>query len=134
MTYKLEHLTAMRGASVYSVDGDKIGKVDEVYVDEQTEQPQWIGLGKAEQVDVPVELRRDKARVTREPVAEGMSDREMGEDSIEVTLREEQPVVEKQAVAKERIAIEKEVETETEMVSDELRKERVDVDEENVRR
>ena len=35
-TYGLEQLTEMRGANVYSVDGDKIGSVEDVYVDEQT--------------------------------------------------------------------------------------------------
>ena len=35
-TYGIEQLTEMRGANVYSVDGDKIGSVEDVYVDEQT--------------------------------------------------------------------------------------------------
>lgn len=81
-----------------------------------------------EQVDVPVELRRERARVTREPVDQKVGG-EIGEDSLEVTLSEERPVVEKETVAKERIGIEKDVEVETETVSDEVRKERVDIDE-----
>lgn len=40
-------------------------------------------------------------------------------------------MVEKQTVAKERIGIEKTVETEQQTVPDEVRKERVDVDEGN---
>ena len=245
-TYGIEELTAMRGASVYSADGEKIGKVEEVYVDEETGQPEWLGLGtgffgtkrvlvpvqgaqsaedglrvpydkeqvketpdidaeqisqeteaqlyrhyglqyserrsdtglpegsraptasaasdirdeqasvtrseeelavgkreteagrlrvhkwtETEQVDVPVEVRREKARVTTEEINEPTGDtidHTAGEEELEVTLREEQPVVEKQTIAKERIGIDKDVETETETVSDELRKERVDVD------
>ena len=50
-----------------------------------------------------------------------------------MTLREEEPVVEKQAVAKERIGIEKDVETDTETVTAELRKERVDINEDTRR-
>lgn len=43
-------------------------------------------------------------------------------------LRSEEAVVQKQAGAKERIGIEKDVETEQRTISDEVRKERVDVD------
>ena len=82
-----------------------------------------------EQVDVPVELRREKVRVTREPVAHSVSDQEIGDEQVEVTLREEKPVVAKETVAKERVRVDKEVEVGQESVRDELRKERVDVDE-----
>jgi uncharacterized protein (TIGR02271 family) len=85
----------------------------------------WV---ETEQVDVPVQVRKEKARVVREPVDGSATAGELGEDAIEVTLSEEQPVVEKQTVAKERIGIEKTVETEQQTVSDAVRKERVDVD------
>jgi uncharacterized protein (TIGR02271 family) len=85
----------------------------------------WV---ETEQVDVPVDLRKEKARVYREPVNEPASEREIGDDSMEVTLREEKPVVQKQTVAKERIGIDKDVETEQRTVSDKVRKERVDID------
>ena len=85
----------------------------------------WV---ETEQVDVPVELRREKARVTREPVDGAVSDGEIGDEAIEVTLREEKPVVGKETVAKERIRVDKEVELEQETIRDEVRKERVDVD------
>lgn len=238
-TISLEALQATRGKPVYSSDGEKIGRVEEVFVDDETGHPEWIGLGtgffgtkrvlvpvagastreggvlvpyskdhvkdtpdidddhidheterllyshygleggldtglassarnrpdspgdqedgqpsvtrseeelrvgketteagrlrlhkwtETEQVDVPVELRREKARVTREPVDGTVSTDEIGDESLEVTLREERAVVAKEAVAKERIGIEKDVETETETVSESLRKERVDVE------
>ena len=91
----------------------------------------WI---ETEQVDVPVEVKREKARVTREAVDGEATGEDLGEESLEVTLTEEKPIVQKETVAKERIGVEKVVETETETVSDEVRKERVDVDEESARR
>jgi uncharacterized protein (TIGR02271 family) len=91
----------------------------------------WV---ETEQVEVPVELRREKARVTREPVDRSVSDQEIGAEEIEVTLREEKPVVAKETVARERIRVDKEVEVGQETVRDELRKERVDVDDEGRRR
>jgi uncharacterized protein (TIGR02271 family) len=81
-----------------------------------------------EPVDVDVELQRETARVTREQIDQPVADAELGEDDIEVPLREEKPVAQKQVVAKEKVAIEKGVERETATVSDELRKERVDVE------
>ena len=257
-TMTTDRLAELRGRSVYSADGEKIGSVEEIYVDDQTDEPEWIGLGtgffgtkrvlvpvagvsmreggmlvpysknqvkdspdidsdeisqetesrlyahygleyserrsdtglpergrgsaspeegadtgleagapdspgdttdgapsvtrseeelrvgkreveagrlrlhkrvETEQVDVPVELRREKVRVTREPVAHSVSDQEIGDEQVEVTLREEKPVVAKETVAKERIRVDKEVEVGQESVRDELRKERVDVDE-----
>ena len=91
----------------------------------------WV---ETEKVEVPVEVRREKARVTRAPVNGRTSAKEIGNESLEVTLSEEEPVVQKDTVAKERIGIETETETETQTVADQVRKERVDVDEEGTRR
>ncbi|MBD0330141.1 MAG: PRC and DUF2382 domain-containing protein [Thermoleophilia bacterium] len=85
----------------------------------------WV---ETEPVQMDVDLQRETARVTRERVDQPVSDAEIGEEEIEVELREEQPVVQKQAVAKERVGLEKDVETERQTVTDEVRKERVDVD------
>ena len=41
----LDRLSDMRGANVYDSDGDKIGSVDEIFYDEDTNQPEWIGIG-----------------------------------------------------------------------------------------
>lgn len=43
-------------------------------------------------------------------------------------LRAEQAVVSKQTVAKERVSVDKEVETDRQTVTDEVRKERVEVE------
>lgn len=242
----MERLETMKGSTVYDSNGDKIGSVEEVYVDYQTSEPEWIGLGtgllgtkrvvvpaatadaqedgiavpyskdqikdapdvdgdsisqeaesalyahygleyserrsdtglpegtgsartkgkasdeasvtrseeelrvgkreveaghlrlhkwvETEQVDVPVEIKREKARVTREPVEGAAIGEDIGEESLEVTLTEEKPIVQKETVAKERIGVEKEVERDTETVSEEVRKERVEVDDESKRR
>lgn len=38
-------LTEIKDCEVYSADGEKIGKVDEIYVDDQTSEPEWVTLG-----------------------------------------------------------------------------------------
>jgi stress response protein YsnF len=45
-----------------------------------------------------------------------------------VTLHEEQPVVEKRTVPKERVRMDKEAVTDERQVSEEVRKERIDVE------
>jgi uncharacterized protein (TIGR02271 family) len=236
----IDRLDAMRGAPVYDAAGDKIGTVDEVFYDEDTQQPEWLGIGtgffgtkrvlvplsgaeqaddglrvpyskdqvknspdidsdeisqdteyrlaqhygvgyseqrsgtglpegggadygtetrstegdvvrseeelqvgkeqvqagrarlrkwvETEPVEMDVELQRETARVTRESIDQPVSGSEIGDEEVEVTLREERPVVAKQTVAKERIGLETDVETERKTVTDEVRKERVDVD------
>ncbi len=235
----LERMSEIRGTNVYSSDGDKIGSVEEIFYDEQTREPEWIGIGtgffRSKRVLVPIanadvkgdgvyvpyskeqvkgspdidadeisedaerelysyyglqyseqrsdsglpegtmagrgidtaeegsvtrteeELRvgtrpveaggvrlskwvetepvsedvkvsRETAWVEREPVDQPASSSDMGDQQVDVTLQAEEPVVQKQAVAKERVRVGKDVESRTETVSDEVRKERVDVE------
>ena len=240
----MERLAGMQGANVYDSAGDKIGAVEEIYYDEETNQPEWIGIGtgffgtkrvlvpvqgasfEGDEVRVPyakdqvkdapdvdsdeisqdaerelysfyglryserrsdtglpeggvttgetrgtktgrdregtitrseeelrvgkreteagrarirkwvetepvtadVDLRRETVRVEREPVNQPVSGAEIGEEEVDVTLRAEEAVVQKEAVAKERVRLEKDVQTERETVSDEVRKERIDVE------
>src|SRR5215218_10383027 len=42
---QMDRLETLRGTNVYDVEGDKIGSVEEIFVDEQTQEPEWIGLG-----------------------------------------------------------------------------------------
>ncbi len=233
-TLTFDELQSAHGTPVYSADGEKIGSVEEIYVDDQTDQPEWIGLGTGffgtKRVLVPVEgaamreggvlvpynkdqvkgspdidsdeisqeteaslythyglgyseqrsdtglpegaraaegegavtrheeelrvgkrdvetgrarlrkwvetvpvsedveLRRETARVTREPIDRPAAAGEIGDEEIAVPLRAEEAVVEKETVAKERIGLEKDVEAERETVGGEVRKERVDVE------
>jgi uncharacterized protein (TIGR02271 family) len=77
---------------------------------------------------VPVE--REELRVQREPITagEGDGDAEMSADERTIELREEQPVVDKRVVPKERVRIGKEVVRDQEHVSEPVRKEQVEVD------
>ena len=240
-TMTVDQLAQMRGTDVYSSEGDKIGSVEEIFVDEQTGKPEWIGLGTGflgtkkvlvpvtgaevrddavtvpyskdqvketpdidsdeisqeteqrlyahyglgyseqrsdtglpegapsvdstdvadvgtesvtrseeelrvgkreteagrarlrkwvdtEPVEMDVELKRETARVTREPIDEPVSGGQIGEEDVEMPLRAEEAVVEKQTVAKERIGLEKDVDVQQETVADEVRKERIDVE------
>ncbi|CAN5266585.1 PRC and DUF2382 domain-containing protein [soil metagenome] len=87
-----------------------------------------------ERVTRQVPVRREQVRLEREPItgsdpdaaAEGAV---ISEEEHEVTLTEERPVVGKQAVAKERVRLEKEEVTEDVTVSEDLRRERVELDE-----
>lgn len=224
----LEGLEQKQGAKVYDRIGEKIGTVEEIFYDESTNKPEWIGIGtgffgmkrvlvpvegssidgdgvtirytaeqvkhspdvdsdeitaateselfahyglatagakgkerdadepltrseeelhvgketvetgrarlrkwvETEPVEAEVELRRETATVTREPINKPVGDVELGEEEIEVPLHEEHAVVEKQVAAKERIGIQTDVESTTETVRDTVRKERVEVDDE----
>ena len=91
----------------------------------------WV---ETEPVETDVELRRERVRVEREPIDQPASGAEIGEQAVEVPVHEEQAVVQKETVAKERISLEKDVETERERVGDEVRKERVEVEGDDVAR
>jgi uncharacterized protein (TIGR02271 family) len=79
-----------------------------------------------------VELRRETASIEREPINRPVRDGEagnFGEEEVEVPLHEERPVASKETYATERVGIDKETETHREQVSDEVRRERADIDE-----
>ena len=77
---------------------------------------------------VPVE--REELRVQREPIpaGDGDSDAEVSADERTVELREEQPVVNKRVVPKERVRIGKEIIRDQEHVSEPVRKEQIQVE------
>jgi uncharacterized protein (TIGR02271 family) len=86
-----------------------------------------------EQQTVTVPVTREEVRVEREPITEAnrdaaLSGPDISEEEHEVTLTEERPVVSKEAVPVERVRLDKETVTDQETVSDEVRKEQVDVD------
>ena len=175
-----------RDRTVIDRNGEKIGKIDELYLDHQTDKPEWASvhtglLGtkrsfvplagatpKGEDVQVPVSkeqvkgapgvepdrelsereeieyvvteevqqtvpVRREEVRVEREPITDANIDRAtdgpaISEGEHEVVLHEEEVVTEKRAVPKERVRLDKDVITEEQQVSDEVRKEQIDVD------
>jgi uncharacterized protein (TIGR02271 family) len=82
-----------------------------------------------EQVERTVPVKREELRVEREPIPASERGRaELGQDEQTIELHEERPVVDKQVVPKERLRVGKEVVTDEERVSEEVRKEKVEVD------
>jgi uncharacterized protein (TIGR02271 family) len=86
-----------------------------------------------EEVQQTVPVRREEVRVEREPITDGNVDDALdgpaiSEEEHEVVLHEEQPVVEKKAVPKERVRMDKESVTDEAQVSEEVRKERIEAD------
>jgi uncharacterized protein (TIGR02271 family) len=92
-----------------------------------------------EEVTETVPVRREEVRVEREPITDAnrgdaVDGPAISEEEHEVVLHAEEAVVDKQAVPKERIRLEKDVSTEEETVSDTVRKEQVNVDGDRDRR
>jgi uncharacterized protein (TIGR02271 family) len=86
-----------------------------------------------EDVEQTVPVRREEVRVEREPITDANVDAatsgpEISEEEHEVVLHEEEPVVEKRTVPKERVRLDKDVEFDEQTVSEEVRREEVDVD------
>jgi len=86
-----------------------------------------------ENVTETVPVQREEVRVEREPITDAnvgaaTDGPAISEEEHEVTLREERPVVEKQAVPKERVRLEKDVVTDETQVSEDVRKERIEED------
>ena len=85
-----------------------------------------------EQVSIPVELQREEVRVDQRDVADRpvqAGDQVFQEGTIRVPVRGEEAVVSKQAVVTGEVVIEKERTTEREQITDTVRRERVEVDE-----
>jgi uncharacterized protein (TIGR02271 family) len=86
-----------------------------------------------ENVTERVPVSREEVRVEREPITDAnignaMSGPAISEEEHEVTLRAERPVVEKEAVPVERVRLDKDTVTDHAEVSEDLRKEQIDVD------
>ena len=86
-----------------------------------------------EQVEQTVPVPREEVRVEREPITDAnlgdaIAGGEITEEEHEVVLHEEELVVDKRAVPKERVRLDKETVTEEQTVSDEVRKEQIEVD------
>jgi uncharacterized protein (TIGR02271 family) len=87
-----------------------------------------------EEVTKTVPVKREEVRIEREPVTDAnagaaLDGPAISEEEHEVVLHEEEPVVEKQAVPKERVRLDKETFTDEKQVSETARKEQIDIDE-----
>ncbi|MFK4064388.1 DUF2382 domain-containing protein [Streptomyces sp. NPDC029674] len=82
-----------------------------------------------EDVKTSVPVSHEEVRVVREPIREGDRTRaDIGEAETEVTLHAEHAVVSKESVPVERVRLETEKVTETQEVSDSVRKEQIEFD------
>jgi uncharacterized protein (TIGR02271 family) len=89
-----------------------------------------------DQVQQTVPVRREKARLEREPITNANIDAatsgpDISEEEHEVILREEEPVVEKRVVPRERVRLDKDTVTGEERVAEEVRKEQIEVQDED---
>ncbi|MFG2004202.1 DUF2382 domain-containing protein [Spirillospora sp. NPDC048911] len=87
-----------------------------------------------QQVSVPVS--HEEVRVVREPVTPGdrQGDAHIGEEEREVTLHAERAVVDTETVPVEKVGLETETVTEEQQVGGQVRKERIEVDDDSGRR
>ena len=86
-----------------------------------------------EQVEQTVPVQREEVRVEREPITDanvgGATDGPaISEEEHEVVLHEEEVVVEKRAVPKERVRMDKHTVTEDQTVSEQVRKEQIEAE------
>jgi uncharacterized protein (TIGR02271 family) len=86
-----------------------------------------------ENVTKTVPVSREEVRVEREPITDSNLDDaldgpDISEEEHEVTLHAEEPVVEKRAVPKERVRMDRDTVTDEETVSEEVRKERIEAE------
>ena len=86
-----------------------------------------------EQETVTVPVQREEVRIEREPITdanrgEALDGPAISEEEHEVVLHEERPVVHKEAVPVERVRLDKETVTEQRQVTEEVRKEQIDTD------
>jgi uncharacterized protein (TIGR02271 family) len=84
-----------------------------------------------EEVQRTVPVQREEVRVEREPITDenvdaAMAGPEISEEEHEVVLHEEEPVVEKRAVPKERVRMTKDSVTGEETITEQVRKERIE--------
>jgi uncharacterized protein (TIGR02271 family) len=80
-----------------------------------------------------VPVKREEVRVEREPITDAnrgaaTSGPDISDEEHEVVLHAEEPVVEKRTVPQERVRLDKDTQVEQRTVSDEVRREEIDVD------
>jgi uncharacterized protein (TIGR02271 family) len=69
--FTAEQLRSMQGKSVFDSTGEKIGGIEEIYLDDATREPEWIGLGSGlfgmKRILVPLEGAQAQADGIRVP-------------------------------------------------------------------
>jgi uncharacterized protein (TIGR02271 family) len=133
--------TVGRDVSGPTTDQAMTRSEEELRVDTQTRERGRARLRKyvtTEQQQVTVPVQREEIRVEREPITDTNLDAatrgpDISEEEHEVTLHEETPVVEKRVVPRERVRLDTDTVTEQRQVSEEVRKEQLEVDDQDGR-
>jgi uncharacterized protein (TIGR02271 family) len=128
--------TVGRDVSGPTTDDAMTRSEEELQVGTQTRERGRARLRKqvtTEQQTVTVPVQREEVRVEREPISDANLDAAtsgpaISEEEHEVTLHEEEPVVDKRAVPKERVRLDTETVTDERQVSEEVRKEQIEVE------
>ncbi|WIM67420.1 PRC and DUF2382 domain-containing protein [Corynebacterium breve] len=119
-------------------DGDDATLVrseERLNVDKEREETGHVRLRKhvvhdTETVEVPVE--REEVRIEREPISGNEADRlrgaNLGDDEASVTLHEERVNVTKESVPVEKVSLDKETVRDTETVTEDVAKERIETE------
>jgi uncharacterized protein (TIGR02271 family) len=86
-----------------------------------------------DEVTETVPVRREEVRVEREPISEAnvgdaMDGPAISDEEHEVVLHQEEPVVEKRAVPKERVRVDKDTVTDERQVTETARKEQIELE------
>ena len=86
-----------------------------------------------EQVTTTVPVSHEEVRIEREPITDAnlgqaMAGKDLSEEEHELILHAEEPVVEKQVVAKERVRLATDTVTEDAQISEEVRKEQIETE------
>jgi uncharacterized protein (TIGR02271 family) len=106
---------------------------ERLYVDKRERPRERVRLTKyvvTEEVTITVPVRREEVRIERVPIT-GDETVLPGDDSAaELTLMEEEPVVEKRVLPRERVRLEKDVRVEERHISESLRREEIDIEHE----
>jgi sporulation protein YlmC with PRC-barrel domain len=96
--WNMQTISDIRGTDVYSADGEKIGSVKDIYYDETSGTPEWVGLGMGflgmKHRVIPVEVLTTqgdhlaipftKDKVANEPDFEGNDDYLTDEDEMKL--------------------------------------------------
>jgi uncharacterized protein (TIGR02271 family) len=131
-----ERDTVGRDASGPTTDDAMTRSEEELAVGTQARERGRARLRKyvtTEQEQVTVPVQREEVRVEREPITDANLDAatsgpDISEAEHEVVLHEEEPVVEKRTVPKERVRLDTETVTDERQVSEEVHKEQIEVE------
>ena len=135
-TFDADYSTG-RDTSGSNTDSAMTRSEEQLRVDKEHAQSGTARLHKyvvTEQQNVTVPVSHEEVRVEREPITDAnrddaLSGRDISEEDHEMTLNEERVVVSKETTPVERVRLDKETVTEDQQVSEQVRKERIDYEE-----